>query len=169
MLQYAWTCRCCGRQQSGLPLDFAVPEPDPWRAVPKEQRGSAGNKLDENLCVIGNKDFFIRGCVEIPIVGHDEKFIWGVWASLSESNFKRVLDLWSADVTGERPMFGWLCNNVSQYPPTAGLKTNVYLRKDNLRPTIMIEPTNHPFAVDQREGITLEKVEKLVSAMMPHH
>lgn len=169
MIQHAWTCSCCGRQHSGLPLDFAVPEPHPWRAIPEDQRTSAGHKLDENLCVIGGRDFFIRGCVEIPIVGHHEKFIWGVWASLSESNFKRVLDLWSADVADEPPMFGWLCNNVSQYPPTIGLKTNVHLRPNNLRPAIIVEPTDHPLAVDQREGITLDKVEKLVAALMPHH
>lgn len=119
--------------------------------------------------MIGGRDFFIRGCVEIPIVGHHEKFIWGVWASLSESNFKRVLDLWSADVADEPPMFGWLCNNVSQYPPTIGLKTNVHLRPNNLRPAIIVEPTDHPLAVDQRQGITLDKVEKLVAALMPHH
>jgi len=169
MLQYAWTCKCCGKQRSGLPLDFFSVAPNPWMSVPEDQRSSSGNKLDENLCMIGNKDFFVRGCVEIPIVGQDERFVWGVWVSLSESNFKRVLDLWSSNVEHEPPMFGWLCNNVTPYPPTAGLKTNLHLRNDNQRPKIVLEPTEHPLAMDQRNGISLAKVEELVSVLLPHH
>ncbi|MCW2319034.1 hypothetical protein M2322_004603 [Rhodoblastus acidophilus] len=69
----------------------------------------------------------------------------------------------------EPPMFGWLCNNAPCYPETLGLKTNVSIRNDGLRPAILLEPTDHPFAVDQRNGISLAKVEELVSALLPHH
>lgn len=35
-------------------------------------------------------------------------------------------------------------------------------RGKGLRPTIELEPTDHPFAVDQREGILLEQAWRIV-------
>jgi hypothetical protein len=32
-----------------------------------------------------------------------------------------------------------------------------HFRSGGLRPQIELEPTDHPFAIDQRNGITLEK------------
>lgn len=30
-----------------------------------------------------NEHYFIRGCIEIPVIGTEQKFIWGAWVSLS--------------------------------------------------------------------------------------
>lgn len=169
MLRHIWTCKCCGKQQSGLPLDFFSSAPTPWHSLPEDQRNAPGNRLDEDLCMIGNTEYFVRGCVEIPIVDHDETFVWGLWTSVTEDNFKRVLDLWAADVENEPPMSGQLCNNVTFYPPTIGLSTSIRLRNNNQRPKITLEPTDHPFAVDQRKGVTLAKVKEIVAMLSPRH
>jgi hypothetical protein len=171
MLEHIWICACCGQQQNGLPLDFFASAPDQWFNMPEERLSNPDNRLDENLCMIGGKDFFVRGCVEVPIVDREEKFTLGLWVSVAEDNFKRVLDLWTAEVENEPPMFGLLCNDVSLYPastPTLGLKTSVRLRNNNQRPAITLEPTDHPFAADQRNGVSLAKVEEMVAALLPH-
>ena len=81
-------------------------------------------KLDSDVCIIEGKDIFVRGCLEIPIIGHKDCFIWGVWVSVSEASFARILELWDAPVVeNEPPKFGWLCNNISLYPTTLNLKT----------------------------------------------
>jgi len=169
MLQHSWACRCCGAQQADLPLDFFSSAPASWASVPEDQRGAAGNKLDEDLRMIGSKDFFVRGCVEIPIIGQDEIFVWGLWVSISESNFRRVLDLWSAEVENEPSIDGYLGNNVTSYPAALGLVAQLQLRSGNQRPKILLKPTNHPLALDQRNGISLTRVEELVSLLLPHH
>jgi len=46
------------------------------------------------------------------------------------------------------------------------LKTMVYLRDNGTRPSIELEQTEHPLAVEQREEITKERVAELYSAMM---
>ena len=62
-----------------------------------------------------------------------------------------------------RPFFGWLCTRIDYYPEeTLFLKTMAHFRKGNLRPAILVEPTDHPLAVDQRNGITLDKAWDIV-------
>lgn len=75
-----------------------------------------------------------------------------------------MLDLWEAPVIeDEPPKFGWLCNKISNYPNTLHLKTNLHLRGGNLRPSIELEPTDHPLAIEQRQGISIGRVEEIAS------
>ena len=162
-MEYAWTCRCCGKQYNTLQLDIAFKAPDYWFQMPEAEREQHG-KLGPDACVI-DEDLFVRGCLEIPLIDRDEHFVWGVWVSVSRESFIRILDLWDAeDLEDEPPKFGWLSNNISRYPDTLKLKTNLFLRNANRRPSIVLEPTYHPLAIEQREGITLARVEEIIAA-----
>lgn len=168
-MNHAWTCRCCGKQFNTLPLDFASTAPDHWFEIPERERDDR-TKLDSDLCMIDRRDFFVRGCLEIPIVGHDDHFTWGVWVSVSKESFRRVVDLWDAPVIeNEPPRFGWLCNEISIYPTTLSLKTNLHLRVGGRRPSIELEPTDHPLAVEQRQGISIKRVEEIAAALSLRH
>ncbi len=167
-MDYAWTCHCCGKQFNTLPLDFACRAPDRWLALPENERERRG-KLDSDLCKI-DEDSFVRGCLEVPIIGREEVFIWGVWVSVSRQSFERILELWDAPVIAdEPPKFGWLCNNLPHYPATLGLKTRLHLRNGGVRPAIELEPTDHPLAVEQRSGIPLQRVEEIAAALSLRH
>jgi len=168
-MNHAWACRCCGKQFYTLPLDFACAAPDHWFGLPEAERDARG-KLDSDVCIIDNTDIFVRGCLEIPIAGSGEKFIWGVWVSVSRQSFDRVVELWDAAIIeNEPPLFGWLCNNIRTYPPTLGLKTHLHLRGEGIRPAIELEPTDHPLAKEQREGISIERVEEIAAALSLRH
>lgn len=168
-MDYAWTCACCGKQFNTLPLDFACTAPDQWFAIPEAERDGRG-RLDSDVCVIDGNDIFVRGCLEIPVIGRNDKFIWGVWVSVSKQSFERILETWAAPVIGhERPLFGWLCNNMPIYPPTLGLKTHLHLRSGGTRPSIELEPTEHPLALEQRQGISLQRVEEIAAALSLRH
>jgi hypothetical protein len=167
-MDHAWTCHCCGKSFSTLPLDFVCNTPDHWAALSDEERSRRG-KIDSDRCQIDG-EFFIRGCLEISIIGADDKFIWGVWVSVSRSSFDRILDLWEAtNLASELAKFGWLCNALPGYPTTLGLKTNLYLRDGGTRPAIVLEPTDHPLAVEQRHGVTLARVEEIVAGLSLRH
>lgn len=168
MLRHTWTCACCGEQHTDLPLDYGCRAPDPWLALPEGRRNDAGNKLSASFCIINDRDFFVRGCIEIPIAACGETFMWGVWVSLSEANFRRIWALWDADVSNEPPMVGWLCNTIPYYPPTAALKARITLRNGGRRPAITLDPGDHPLAVDQRQGITMARVEEIASVLLAH-
>lgn len=45
---------------------------------------------------------------------------------------------------------------------TLHLKTMVHLRDHGIRPVIELESTDHPLAVEQRCGITLDRVTEIV-------
>jgi hypothetical protein len=127
--------------------------------VPEEKR----TELTEDFCVIDEQHFFIRGHIEIPIIDSHEKFIWSVWASLSAENFLKSNELLLVEGREEEaPYFGWLSTELSIYPlTTLSLKTRVHTQEVGAVPLIELEETDHPLAVEQREGITLERVKEI--------
>jgi hypothetical protein len=147
-----YECSTCGAIHEGLPdLSFHAPAQYDWLPAPER---SAQAVLTTDTCTIRDEAFFIRACLEIPIVGHEATFVWGVWVSLSARNFQRYVDLAGADPpSGEGPYFGWLANRLPNYPDTMNLKTNVHLRAQGQRPLVELEPTDHPLAIHQRKGI----------------
>jgi hypothetical protein len=150
-------------------MSFGFDEPMPYLGVPEAER-SDRCELTSDLCVIDNQHFFIRGCLEIPVHDAPSPFVWGVWTSLSLTSFKRVVQLWDDPAReNELPYFGWLCNSIPVYQSTLHLKTQVHTRSLNQRPFIELEPTNHPLAVDQHEGITMARVQAIVEAFCIRH
>jgi hypothetical protein len=167
-VNYKWTCRCCGKQFNSLPLDFACSAPDHWLQIPESERQRRGH-IDSDVCIIDGNDIFVRGCLEIPVIGQHEKFVWGVWVSVSKESFCRIVDLWEASsIESEPPKFGWLCNNLSPYPATLLLKAHLYLRAGTTRPLVKLEATEHPLAIEQRHGISIERVEEIAAALLRH-
>jgi hypothetical protein len=45
------------------------------------------------------------------------------------------------------------------------LKTRVHTRPVGLRPFIELEPTEHPLAVEQQNGITLARVKEIIEGL----
>jgi len=123
-------------------------------------------QLSSDQCIIYDEDYFVRGLVEIPIIGSDEVFAWGVWVSLSKTNFDRACDLWEDENrVNEPPYFGWFCNSVPGYPETLNLKTRVHSRSVGERQYVELEPTDHPLAIEQRVGITKDRVREIAEMM----
>lgn len=161
---FRYTCHCCGEEHEGLP-DFGWDYPIDYLMIPEEERAERV-ELTEDSCVIDDDTFFVRGCVEIPIHGYDEPLVWGLWVSLSERSFGIYCDTFeSEEREQEGPFFGWL-TAVPPIYPDAMLKTMVHLRPYPLRPYIELEPTDHPFAVDQRQGISSEKAQAIAEQLL---
>ncbi|MEC1790971.1 DUF2199 domain-containing protein [Bacillus vallismortis] len=158
-----YTCSCCGKYHEELPTSYGIPAPVYYYEAEPEER-EVRFELDDDLCVMDNEHFFIHGCIEIPIIGTSEHLIWGVWVSLSEANFDELKEHWHEQELLE-PMFGWLSTDLPCYPDTVNLKTNVHLRRDGIRPFIELEPTDHPLAVEFRNGVTIERVQEVAEKL----
>lgn len=147
-------------------MDFGVEAPDPYYAIPENERNSRC-ELTTDACVIDGDHFFIRGCLEIPVVDGPRPFVWIVWTSLSKQNMERAGQLWETlGREKEPPYFGWLCTSLPLYTDTLHLKTQVHTRPVGQHPFVELEPTDHPLAVEQREGITMEKVQEIAEALL---
>ena len=158
----SYKCRTCQVTFDELPLCFGADAPETWDALPDNDRARNG-RLTDDVCEIDGQHFFIRGRLEIPIRSSDRVFAWLVWSSLSEVNFRRVQELWST-VGRERedPYFGWLNSALPYSPSTLNLKVLVHTRPVGERPWVELEATDHPLSVEQRDGITWERVHDIV-------
>jgi hypothetical protein len=160
-----YTCRRCG-QYHELPLSYGAEAPVSWFAIPEKQRGRR-TVLSSDQCKIDDRYFFIVGNIDIPILGSDQLFRWSVWVSLSKQNYERTCVLWDRPGReAEPPYFGWLSTSLSPYPDTINLKTLVHTWSVGERPYVELESSDHPLAVEQQTGITLEPVQQIAEAIL---
>jgi hypothetical protein len=163
-----WTCPCCGKQYDKLSFAYALDEPDLWRSVPEEERPYRA-VLGTDSCVIDQKIYFIRGRIVIPVIGSNDPFIWGTWASVSQKSFERFGQLWDVAIRENEPPFpGQLGSDIPIYPATSELKCNVVMKNARRRPSFELETTDHPLAIEQRNGITLDRVKEIASLVQRH-
>jgi hypothetical protein len=161
-----WLCNCCGEKHEELPLHYGAEAPALYYRIPANEV-AVRCEINRDLCVIDEKYFFIVGNLEIPIIGSDEFFSWDVWVSLSASNFIRACELWeNSEREKEPPYFGWLSTSLPGYPETLSLKTNVHTRDPGVRPFIELEPTDHQLAIEQRTGISWERVQEIAEIVL---
>ena len=157
MSEFSWTCPCCGEQQEGLPA-LAFTTPDNLPELTMWQWFRHGGYGDDLYVDRESGGYFVRCVLEIPIIGCEQPLEWGVWSSLSEANFKHYRKtMGGKDRSKLDAMFGWFSSHLPGYPETRGLKCNVVARDAGLRPLIDLEPTDHPLAIDQRNGITKDR------------
>jgi len=161
-----YVCGTCGQRHAGLPLAYGPPAPVYWYSIPEAER-ERRCLLSSDQCIIDDAHFFLVGNLEIPILGSEERFSWDVWVSLSAANFARACELWEQPGReSEPPYFGWLNTTLPGYPHTVSLKTHVHTREVGVRPYVELEPTDHPLAVEQREGISWERVREIAELML---
>jgi hypothetical protein len=79
--------------------------------------------------------------------------------SQSHASMERLLAAWdSPERAILEPTFGWLSSRLDGYPETLNMKTRVHQRPPGERPLVELEATDHPLAVEQRSGITWQRV-----------
>jgi hypothetical protein len=161
-----YLCQTCGKYHEGPPLSYASPAPAAWFAISEQEREGRA-QLSSDQCEIDGKYFFVVGNIDIPIQGRADIFQWTVWVSLSRANYDRMTSLWSTDGReSEPPYFGWLSTSLPLYPETLNLKTHVHTRPVGERPSVELEPTDHPLAVEQRDGITWQRVQEIAEGLL---
>ena len=159
-------CGRCDAWHDGPPLHYGSAAPAHYHLIPEAERATRCD-LSSDLCIVDDQHFYMVGNIDIPVIGSGESFSWDVWVSLSEKNFRRVLELWETPGReSEPPYFGWLSTELPGYPQTLLLKTHVHTREVGRRPFVELEPTDHPLAVEQRTGITWARVQEIAEFVL---
>jgi hypothetical protein len=161
-----WICPCCGEAHGGL-FDLGMDRPgscssdQPVRL--NSELSTSDNILTEDFCVVDGEHFFVRGVLQLPVIGAPEAYFgWGSWSSLSRENFDLYVESFDSSEQGQQgPWFGWFSNSLSGYPDTFGLKCRVHPQNNRQRPLIELEPSDHPLSLEQQNGITLDRVLEL--------
>jgi hypothetical protein len=165
MEDFRFQCTSCHEWHDGLP-DIGFDAPLPYAELTDEEKETIATKSDD-LCSIRDEDFFIRGVLMIPIAGTDAQFGWGVWVSLSRTNYEGYLELYDEpDPADEPSYFGWFCNRLPWYFDTWLLETTVHLRPYPERPRVELEPSDHLLNVHQRHGIDLPTLQEILAVAL---
>jgi hypothetical protein len=123
--------------------------------------------LTPDQCVIDGKDFYMRGRILVPVIGLEEPFVWGVWVEVSPKNFLRTNDLWTTEGRENEPPFpGWLNTELPLFGNTINLEVSVQTQRVGRRPQFTVVDESHPLAIEQRNGITVERVEEIAEMMV---
>lgn len=160
-----YRCSRCGAWHAELPLAYSAEAPDLWHMVSDEQR--ARSECSSDQCVIDGRYYFVRGCIEVPVLDGPGPLVWGVWVSLSATSFRRMQELWETPGREtEPPCFGWLNTQLPGYPTVLQVKTMVHYRPVGERPWIEVEPGGHPVAAEQCHGITWARVQEIAETVL---
>lgn len=165
---YAWTCACCGWRFDDLITSIACRMPDDVHDLSEEER-TARALTTEDFCTLDGDRHFVRSVLEVPITGSDAPFLWGVWAAVSHATIRRAGALFDvgADESEPRPA-AILANRVHGYPGSLGLRGRLRFRPLPDRPRLLLEPGDHPLALDQRQGITVARVQEIIRPFVHH-
>lgn len=160
-----YKCITCGKVHEGSP-SFSVEAPAQY-----ENKTNLLSKIflrkyiNADFCR-NNNDFFIRVILEVPIIGVDEPFTWGVWVSQSQKNYIYYQKHFHDNLLG-RETFGWFCNALPYYKNTLGLKTIVFFQNNKNRPKIHLQECGHELSIDFHQGISIEKAKEIANIV--HH
>jgi hypothetical protein len=142
-------------------MNYSVAAPRNWFGLTEEERTSR-TKLSDDVCIIDDCEYYIHGCLEIPVLDNSENLIFGVWVSVSKESLLYFMDQWDARIVeDDPPRFGWLSTWVKGYPEPHEIQCYIFLRSNNLRPSIVLQPTEYPLSVEQQHGITLDRVKQI--------
>jgi len=160
-----WQCSICGVEHESVPTCFG--SNPPWPLFVQESEFQQRVELSPDQCVVDKKYFFIRGHLQIPIDSYPEPLIFSVWASLSEKSFLHMCEGWNdLERYSDPPYFGWLYSRIPSYPETLELKLSVQSREPGVVPVFTLERTDHPVALDQRNGISIERWKQMAHELL---
>lgn len=150
------SCSECGAEHELLDPTFRRPEA--YVRLASEVRDEHAD-ADDDLCRITLPGeparYFVRGVLPVAVRHLPGGIWWGLWAEVPESEFRRILELWSApDQASESPIKASLANAIPGYPETLGLPLLVRLTGPTSRPELSFAPgADHPFVDECTSGV----------------
>ena len=154
--RFRFKCAMCDDIHEGLP-DITYEMPDACHALGVKKRAERV-LLTSDFCILDGGQFHIRCVMEAPVEGLHQKFGWGIWCRIDWRIFKLCWDRFHQDDNSDTtPFRGVLADRLSYYPETDGLPCSIALQNGGLRPLVSIVNAEHPLAVHQSEGMTVEE------------
>jgi hypothetical protein len=162
---FEFRCNSCNEVHRGIPT-FGADRPAIADWIPPEQRETRVD-LGTDDCVVDGERFLVRGCLEIPVHGETDPFIWGVWTDISERDFDqwvKAFDLENRSHIG--PFAGYLGSVLPCYPDTFNHQVLLHLRDKGVRPYVEVCQSTHPLHIEQCAGITHDRLKVIYETVM---
>ena len=163
----SFICHTCGESHAGIPLSFAADFPDQYANMASDNRDNRCI-IGSDQCVIDYERFFIRGCLEIPVLESGQIFVWGLWASVWEKDYDETSECWEEEGRENRhgPFKARLAHKLAVYPDTLNLELTISVQPVGQRPLFFVDNEEHPLAKARKNGMTMEETQDLVSRLL---
>jgi len=165
-------CSQCGKEHDIFSIEPRYARPDAFLPIPPDERDFRVRSGDD-WCRLRDRDgrneqFFLRVTMPFEVLGEQRSLHWGVWVEVSDSVYRRVMDLWDDPQQADEPaLTGHLANQLPDYPPTTGLPGSIHLISPNSAPQFRLDSeVGHPLAAEQRSGVYPERALEWVSRFM---
>lgn len=167
-------CACCGRRFEGV-FDIGFDHPDPWTHGNRQDSGQdvmehGEDRLTADFCSIGPHRF-IRAVLRLPIIGADQDFAFGTWASVNPANYETYLGFTSQTAQFEG-CFAWAMNRLPGFVMEDWLPCNLMPGRPGERPYLEVHDGAHELAALQESGISFDRLLDIYAAsgqdLRPH-
>lgn len=164
-MTFQFRCKSCDEIHEGVPT-FGFDSPAIAQWIPEELRGKRV-ELGSDDCVVDGERFLVRGCLEIPVDGEKDPFVWGVWVDISQSDFDEWAQSFHLDKPDHiGPFSGYLGSRLPCYPDTFNLHVVMCLRDKGTRPYVEVSPSDHPLHSEQCGGMSQQRLEEIYEIVM---
>jgi len=130
---------------------MACQVPDALLAVPPSERIERV-RMNYDLAVLDGSHFFVRACMQVPIIGTESHFVWGLWAEVSHADFEDYCRTSEKNTVGG-PYQGTLANGLPFYPDCLGIPVLVQPQPEDQRPLLFTPNGDSSLALHLREGM----------------
>jgi hypothetical protein len=160
-------CKSCNLYHDELPVALGPDAPSPWYQVPESERAQR-TQLSADQCVIDGKQFFVRGRIMLLVTDTaDEAFTWLAWVAVSKESFMYSSATWNTPGREKSlPSFGWLQTALPYTPSTLNMAVRIRTMPVGERAVIDLDESDHPLAIEQRDGISSARLQDLVAATL---
>lgn len=161
--------RCAHCNEEHTEVEPAFRRPDAFFAVPEAERAARVFESDD-LVSIDDEAFFLRGVVQLPVLGREAGYAWGFWVKVAKAHFEVYRRYFDDDPPPEHAGFpGTLANQTRWLPPTLGLPVHVHLGRGRSRPGFVMLDDAHELTRHQTQGVPLALVEHWTSVISSPH
>ena len=164
----AYTCPCCDRSFDGV-FDIGFDHPAPWPHGNRKDAGLdimevGGDSLSQDICKM-SEHRFLRAVLKLPIIGTDQVFAFGPWASVAPHNFDTYIRHEATASLGRfEGCFAWMMNFLPGFEITDWLPCNLLIDDPEERPYLEVHDDSHELAQLQEDGITFDKLLDIYAA-----
>lgn len=151
---FRYRCAHCDKLHVGLP-DICFPAPSAIQSI-SEREFERNCLINDDVCIVGGHSYYLNAILEVPVIGHPDRFAWGIWCKTEWSPFKLY---WQNDPERQhvrlRPAQATIANDISGLRSTDGLDCELDFRGQDLRPLVRVSECRHPLYRIQQQGISL--------------
>jgi hypothetical protein len=146
-------CAQCGTFHDPGELEIGFSRPDVIADLDDAARAAMARDSDD-LCQHAGR-YYVRGVLEVPVLGEDEAFGFGAWAELAKADFETLVRRWDDPDQGDQPPFpARLANALQPFPEDVGVPVDVQLIDPDTRPLLKVHAGPGDLARAVADGVS---------------